>query len=410
MPSDLTAPGLKSKPNRDGSRRLYWCARSDLVKAGYRPPTVRLPYSLDDPAGRVLIEAACLRLQAEMLQWSAHRGQPDARFDGTILGLSRRYQTDEASPFKRLKHNTQAKDTYTLKLIEAAFGSRSLAALRIDDFYRWYEAARKPKMPGGPERVRRAYGIIKKLRELFAFGIMAELPECARLYDILARARFKQPARRRVSMELAHVEAFVAKALEVNRLSLALGTAIQFEAVLRQKDVIGEWEPIPEGAASTGIVLNGRRWVNGLTWADLSADLILRKATTKTGAYAAHDLKLSPLVLPLLARVPSDRRVGPVIIDELAGRPYAESAYGREWRIVARAAGVPDTVWNMDARAGAITEAEDAGADLDAIGSSAAHAQLATTLRYSRGAVGKSRAVATMRAAHRKAGTGAEQP
>lgn len=62
MPSEFKAPGLKSKPNRDGSRRFYWCARSDLVKAGYRPPTVRLPYSLDDPAGRVLIEAACLRL------------------------------------------------------------------------------------------------------------------------------------------------------------------------------------------------------------------------------------------------------------------------------------------------------------------------------------------------------------
>lgn len=410
MPSDLNAPGFKSKPNRDGSRRLYWCARTDLVKAGYRPETVRLPYSLDDPAGRVLIEAACLRLQAEMLQWSANRGQPDGRFDGTILGLSRRYQTDEASPFKRLKHNTRAKDTYTLKMIEAAFGSRSLAALRISDFYRWYDAAKKPKSPGDPERVRRAYGIIKKLRELFAFGIMAELPECARLYEILARARFKQPARRRVAMELAHVEAFVAKALELDRLSLALGTAIQFEAVLRQKDVIGEWEPIPDGEAATGIVLNGRRWKNGLTWADLAADLVLRKATTKTGAYAAHDLKLSALVTGLLARVPVARRVGPLIVDETAGRPYAESAYGREWRIVARAAGVPDAVWNMDARAGAITEAEDAGADLDAIRSSAAHAQLATTLRYSRGAVGKSRAVATLRAAHRKAGTGAEQP
>jgi hypothetical protein len=32
---------------------------------------------------------------------------------------------------------------------------------------------------------------------------------------------------------------------------------------------------------------------------------------------------------------------------------------------VARAAGIPDAVWNMDARAGAITEAEDAGVDLD---------------------------------------------
>jgi hypothetical protein len=35
----------------------------------------------------------------------------------------------------------------------------------------------------------------------------------------------------------------------MGRLSLALGTAIQFETVLRQKDVIGEWEPIPDGVA-----------------------------------------------------------------------------------------------------------------------------------------------------------------
>ncbi|MFC6792742.1 integrase [Methylobacterium komagatae] len=401
MPSDLNAPGLKTRPNRDGTRRLYWCARTDLVKAGYRPETVRLPYSLDEPSQRILIKAACMRLQAEMLEWSGRLKRPEARFDGTILSLSRRYQIDEASPYQRLKHTTRRKDTYTLVLIEKAFGSRSLAALKIADFYRWYDAAKKPKTPGGPERVRRAYGIIKKLRELFAFGVMAELPECARLYEILQRAKFKQPERRRIAMELAHVEAFVATALERDRLSLALGTAIQFEAVLRQKDVIGEWEPIPEGEEATGIVLNGRRWKNGLTWSDLSADLIVRKATTKTGAFVAHDLKLSPLVVSLIARVPASRRIGPLILDETAGRPYAESAYGREWRIIARAAGIPDAVWNMDARAGAITEAEDAGADLDHIRSSAAHAQLSTTLRYSRGAVGKSRAVASARQAHR---------
>ncbi len=33
------------------------------------------------------------------------------------------------------------------------------------------------------------------------------------------------------------------------RISLALATAIQFDAVMRQKDVVGEWEPIPEGEA-----------------------------------------------------------------------------------------------------------------------------------------------------------------
>ena len=408
MPSEFKAPGLKTRPNRDGTRRLYWCARTDLVKAGYRPETVRLPYSLNEPAQRLLIQAACMRLQAEMLEWSDRLGYPDARFDGTIHSLSRRYQIDEASPYQRLKHTTRRKDTYTLVLIEKAFGTRSLAALKIADFYRWYEAAKKPKAPGGLERVRRAYGIIKKLRELFAYGVMAELPECRRLYEVLEHARFRQPARRRVAMELGHVEAFIAKAIEMNRLSLALGTAIQFETALRQRDVIGEWEPISDGGtAIAGIQLNGRRWANGLTWSDLASDLLVRKATTKTGAFAAHDLKLCPLVLALLDRVPADRRVGPLILDETAGRPYAESAYGREWRIVARAAGIPDLVWNMDARAGAITEAEDAGADLDSIRSAAAHTQASTTQRYSRGAVGKSRAVAELRIAHRAARSGA---
>lgn len=67
MPSDLKASSLQLESNRDGSRRLHWSARSDLVTAGYRLPTVRLPYSLDDPADRVSIETACFRLQAEML-------------------------------------------------------------------------------------------------------------------------------------------------------------------------------------------------------------------------------------------------------------------------------------------------------------------------------------------------------
>lgn len=195
------------------------------MKSGYRPETVRLPYSLDVPEHRDLITAACMRFQAEMLEWSSGHRREVNRFDGTILGLSRRYQTDEASPFKRLKHTTREKNTYTLALIEKAFGTRSLAALKIDDFYRWYGAAKKPKEPGGPERVRKAYGIVKKLRAMLAFGIMAELPECKRLYDVLQHARFSQPARRRVSMELSHAEAFIAKAIERDRLSPALGTA-----------------------------------------------------------------------------------------------------------------------------------------------------------------------------------------
>jgi xanthine dehydrogenase YagT iron-sulfur-binding subunit len=119
------------------------------------------------------------------------------------------------------------------------------------------------------------------------------------------------------------------------------------------------------------------------------------------------DLKLFPVVLDLLDQVPAERRVGPLIVDEAAGRPYADTAYSKAWRVVAREAGIPDDVWNIDARAGGITEAEDAGAPTDHTRSTAGHTQISTTLGYSRGAVGKSREVAKLRQAHRTAKNGA---
>ncbi len=394
-------PGLKRRPNRDGRMRLYWCARADLVKAGYRPPTVPLHYDWTDPTEHALVSAACMKFQAEMLEWSANRGVQRATFNGTIEDLIRRYQTDAASPYRRIKWNTARTYDQMLASMERAIGERSLARVGLADFRRWYDAARKPKAAGEPERVRKAHGLISMLRRIVAYGVAAELPECARLFAILKATEFEAPAPRRAKLTLAHVEAFIAKAAEAGRVSLALGTALQFETTLRQRDVIGEWEPVPAGATASGIVLGGRRWTNGLTWADLSAEFEVYKQTTKTGAIAAHDLKLCPLIMRIIALVPADRRVGPIIMDETAGRPYAEHAYAREWRAVAEKAGIPKGVWNMDARAGGISEADDAGADLDDIRSAAAHSQVSTTARYVRGTIGKSRKVARLRVAHR---------
>lgn len=401
MPCELNAPGLKRRKNRDGTERLYWRAPKPAVNAGFPTCLVRLHYSLSDPLHHKLIEAACRRLEAEALEWVAGRRETRSAFDGTIASLVRRYQGDPASPYRNVKWNTQRTYDQVLGVIERAFGARSLAALGIADFRRWYDEARRPKVTGGAERVRKAHGIISMLRRMFRYGVTAGLPECLRLLTILENARFKEPARRRQRLELGHVRAFIGKALLSDRLSLALGTALQFETTMRQRDVIGEWEPLPAGGVEGGILLGGRRWVRGLTWADISDSFVMMKVTTKTGSEVAHDLSLCPLVMDLLARVPDDCRVGPLIVDETAGRPYAEHAYAREWRVIARAAGIPDAVWNMDARAGGISEADDAGAELDEIRSAAGHSQMSTTLRYVRGTIGKSRRVAHLRRAHR---------
>lgn len=405
---DLPLPGLKVRRNKDGTARLLWIPRADLVAAGFLPKSVRLPsYDLDDPVGRRLASAACQKYQAEMLAWSRNRDFQERPYDGTLKSLIRLYQRDKASPYAELKWNTRRTYDQVLDVIEKAFGSRVLPALRLSDFRTWYDAASAPRAPGGPPRVRKAHGIIGMLRRLFSFGIMLEISDAARLKAILDEARFKQPGRRRVALSYDQAASVVEHALAIGRASLALGTALQFETSMRQRDVIGEWEPLTSPHDSGGIQLNGRRWVNGLTWSDISGDLEVRKATTKTGALVAHDLTLCPLVIRVLAHVPADGRIGPLIVDEDSGRPYAEHAYAREWRKVARAAGVPDHVWNMDARAGGISEADEAGAAIDEIQRQVGHSQLSTTQRYARAPIGKSRKVAKLRIAHRSAKNGA---
>lgn len=397
----LNAPGLKARPNKDGTTRLYWCARRDLARKGYKPASVRLHHDVDDPEQVAVIEAKCARLQSEMLQWASGYRRDPLHFDGTIKSLVRRYEMDPASPYAMVKWNTRRTYGERLDKIERAIGERAIAAVTLTDVRNWYDAAKKPKKPGEPERITKAHNLIRMIRQLLAFGVAAELDGCERLQRIVNNVRFKAAPRRRTRLDLNHVRGFIAAARKQGRLSLAIGTALQFETGMRQKDVIGEWEPIPKGTGSHGIVLQGKRWVNGLTWADLSNKLVISKETTKTGAIVSHDLNLCPMTMELLQLVAAERRIGPLIVDETASRPYAGHAYAREWRAIARLARIPDHIRNMDARAGAITEAEDAGADLDEIRGAVGHLQASTTARYSRGAIGKSRSVAAKRVAYR---------
>jgi hypothetical protein len=229
------------------------------------------------------------------------------------------------------------------------------------------------------------------LRVIFGYGKALGIPHCDRLKSILSELRFRNIAPRRQRMTYAWTLAFMAKADEIGHPEMALAQAIQFELTLRQRDVIGEW--LPDG--------HSRRWANGLTWNHIAPDLILEKQTTKTGAHAAFDLKEYPLVRARIEQVPSEKRIGPVILNPSTGLPYKRRTYAERWREIARLAGIPDDVWNMDSRAGGITEGSEAGADLELLRHVATHTNTATTAIYSRQTLEKTTTVARLRVAHR---------
>jgi len=66
----------------------------------------------------------------------------------------------------------------------------------------------------------------------------------------LSKMRFAMPQPRKERLTSAQANAIRAKAHEMGRPSIALAQAFQFELMLRQKDVIGEYVPIAEAGIS----------------------------------------------------------------------------------------------------------------------------------------------------------------
>lgn len=391
---DLHAPGLKRMKRHNGRIDLYWVADEKLVKAGYLPKTVRLFGKW--PSAEVA--SRCAILQTEMLEWAAgFEPARNAAPPGTLEWVCRAFETDADSPFHDKRHATRVfYAKYISKLIDTA-GDMHLADILGRDVRRWH----KDWIASTGERS--AYACIQTLRRVVNYGCELRLADAIELAAVLERTEFPMPRKRKHRPTFEQIVALRQAAHAAGRPSVALAVALQFELGLRQKDVIGEWvRPSPaERAAITGAITDGVWvWQWGLIWNHISAEQLLEKPTSKSNGreVAAHDLRLHP---EILAELPP-RGVGPVVIDERSKRPWKATHFSHTFRKIARAAGWPDDLWNMDSRAGAVSEAFEAGADATDVMRTATHTQMSTTMIYNRGGVVQSSRVAELRAARRK--------
>lgn len=400
MPSADT-PGLKTRKRADGTLVYYWVAAQCSRKADHYPQkTVRLKNQAPD--GHEARAAQCQHLHMELQLWlnqkDPSREFDKAGFDGTVASLVRYYREHPQSPYRKLKYNTQESYDQHLDILRDVVGKRRLASLTGVDFLAWYDNF-ATDAAGQQTLISTAHKLLNMFRIAIGWGVVLELPQCVRLRDILAEMRFKKPAARKTFLSYEQALAVIEKAHELGMPSIALAQALQFEFTMRQKDVIGEY--LPKGSpADSDIIFNGRRWVNGLMWEHLGDDGILRKVTTKTGATALFELSRYPLVVQEIARWRGSRR-GPMIVDERSGLPYLNERFSKRWREIATLACVPRDVFNMDSRAGGITEATDAGAPLETVRHHATHSDARTTARYSRQTLAKTQTVADIRSAAR---------
>lgn len=377
-----------------------WQCRSDITKRGFKPATVPLwrgaePSEID----RLNIISQCQLMQAEMLRW-ANDGIPVVTgYDGSMRSLCHCYRTDKDSSFRKNRYQTRKHYESLLRRIVDDHGDVMVADLRGRDMLRWHEGwAAGGKIP-------MAHSLMGMVRGLFGFGMtLLECNECTRMCAVLSKQRFQMGKSRGVQLTAEMANLIRAEAHKEGLHSIALAQAIQFECAFRQKDVIGEMVPLSEPGTSD-VIVDGKKWLRGVTWNEIDANLILRHVTSKRQKLVEIDLRNAGMVMEEFARIGTLPTKGPIIISERTGQPWTSHAFRAVWRDLARAVGVPDNVRNMDTRSGAITEATDSGASLEDTRHMATHSDISMTAKYSRDSAGKTAKVMQMRAAHRNKGS-----
>ena len=375
MPQRSDHPGLKWRRTAKG-RQPYWVARQVVRDTkGFPDRTIRLPRDVDQDA----LAELCRDHTARLMEFLAEP-EPSGlhtRYDGSIRSLSRLFQEHPDSTFNQVKRNTRDSYTDSLKVIEGTIGNRAIRKVTVLDVQRYYRLWRAPRKAGGLSRTKRAHDAVATLRMILRFGFAIGIDECGALVERLKMVRFEKSPAREQEMTYAHATAFVRKALELGESGtipgwrgryMAIGVAAQFELALRQKDIIGEW--------------TDEEWHGAFTWENVPG-WRLRLKTSKTRAAAVFTLSNYPLLFPLLEAVPHSERTGAIIKGE-HGLPMRERSYRKWFRAIARAAEIPDEVWSMDSRAGAATEADEAGVPLGGISDMLTHGVEGTTVRYLR--------------------------
>lgn len=358
---------------------FYWKAPKPALDQGYAFKRAKLPGCKGDGAD---LERArlCREYTREALCW-LQDGDTSIHAKNTWGWLIQRYLTDELSPIRDVKANTRDVYTWHMNRWQDAIGASFVETTTYPVLKGWQRAMKDRG---------RSTAYIKRmfvhLRIVAGYGVSLRIPGAKDVKEILGEMRIAGAAARTQAPTATQMAAIIAKADAAGESVFALGLSLQWWLALRAVDVRGQWLRMSKEETPSGIVRGGFRWADGLTW-----DMLDREITTLTKVPSKTADKMpEPLVFDLTPVVDlRDRllalphRVGPVIVDR-HGMPYRKEFWGALFRRFRDEAGVPNTIWMMDTRAGAINDAKNKGASPIELQHQANHASLATTNRYIR--------------------------
>lgn len=344
-----------------------------------------------------------------MLVWAASQGAasvPKRAYIGTFESLVNYYETHPDSPYHELRQAPARNYSYLMKRLMEAKGKRRVGDVVGGDVKRWYKELVEATSKGTA-----AY-TMRVLRAILSFGASQRFRDCRDLREELRWVEFPAAAPRKETISYAQVLKFGEAERKVSKETgrdlrwMYLCLLFQFEMALRRRDVIGEWvRSKSDGSGIRGGRAGRKVWQDGATWANIDKEGVFSKLVSKTRdtsqQWAAHRIADYPTLAAELDRLPPERRIGPIVINDATGRPPTETDCRRWFRAIARKAGIPDEVQMMDARAGANSEAGESGATDQEQMALLTHTQKKTNQGYDRIKLVRSSSAAAKRQASR---------
>lgn len=362
--------------------RAHWKCPPKYKTAGYRISTINLnlPGTRDDEhaLARALL---CREHTRDMMAWYDGIDTPRIPL-GTWQWLFARYRHDEFSPIRDVKANTKSSYVWLMDRWLVVIGHMKIDAL---DYVKIKKLERGMRDNGRTDSY--IHRMFTMLRTVAAYGKALKLIEARAVSEILSEIRFRSAPARSVAPTRDQIMAVVNEADARGMHAFALGIMLQYELTLRAVDVRGQWFP---ATGTGGIMRNGTRWQDGLTWDMVEPDLsaftkVISKTIRSMPEPMRFDLTNLPDIQTRLRMIGNRGRIGPVITSPKDNLPYTIHGWSHAFRRLRDAAGVPAHITMMDTRAGALTEAGGLGVDLLAMRDAAGHANAATTNRYARG-------------------------
>jgi len=379
----LYAPGISWSGKIPERRYAQWKCPPKYVKAGYAITKVKIkPAGHADDKFQRARALRCRELTQELVRWFEDQEKP--RVDPeTWKYLIARYKTDQFSPFQEVKGNTRAGYIQQLAKLEEVIGRTKIAGMT----YEVIKTIQKAMTDKG-RSISYIHRFFNTLRRVSRYGKVLKIRAAIEVADILSEMRFQNSSARQVSPTRNQVYAVITAADQEGLDHYALGIMIQYEFSLRAVDVRGQW--LNTNETEGGIIRNGKRWQDGLTWDMFDIELTrMTKLISKTKKSLPEpyvfDLSAVPEVRDRLMKIQPSDPVGPVILAKKSGgMPYTVSGWSQAWARLRKKAGIPEGIWMMDLRAGAMTEAKNLGADPYSLRDAGQHKEISTTDRYTR--------------------------